>query len=105
MNKQDQIKQYNDKTGYNITNTKNMTLDNIKLYGYGFNTKTSLQELYKNPSNEKITSYKLILDKYKPKEIIAVQGSCHSYSVLLQAENGDYLHITKSNNYLINIKE
>lgn len=105
MNKQDQIKQYNEQTGYNITKIKNMTLDDINLYGYGFNTKYSLQKLYKNPSNDKITSYNAILRDYKPRKIICVQGSCHNYSVILQAENGDYLHITKSNNYLINVKE
>lgn len=105
MTKQDKIKQYNDQTGYNITNTKSMTLNDIQGYGYSFATRTSLQELYKSPSDAKVASYKAILDTYKPLEIIAVQGSCFSYSVMLQAENGDYLHITKDNNYLINIKE
>lgn len=104
MNKQDQIKQYNEQTGYNITNTKTMALSDIALYSYR-NPNYSLDQLYKNPSNAKVTSYKAILDKYKPSEIVSVQGNCSSYSVMLKAENGDYLHITKSNNYLINVKE
>ena len=103
MTKYDKIKQYNEQTGYNITNTKNMTLDNIANYRrYG---KRSLDDMYIRPSDYKVASYKAILDKYQPREIIGVQGSCHSYSVVLQASNGDYLHITKDNNYLINIKE
>lgn len=103
MTKQDKIKQYNDKTGYNITNIKNMTRSDIDLYWHS--PIFSLDQLYKKPSIDKITSYKAILNKYNPKEIVSVQGSCHSYSVMLKANNGDYLHITKSNNYLINIKE
>lgn len=103
MKKQERIAQYNEQTGYNITNTKKMTREQLQYQK--INSYKSLQELYKNPSDYKITSYRDILQKYQPIEIIGVQGSHFNYSVLLQADNGDYLHITKSNNYLINVKE
>lgn len=102
MNKQARIKEYNDlNKGYNITNIR-------KLHGTASDLKnvwckTSLYDLYANPSDAKISSWNDILATYNPKEIISVQGSCHSYSVILIAENGDLLHITKSNNYLVEL--
>lgn len=102
MTKQDKIKAYNSKNdGYNITNIKKMTqeqIENYRVYG-----DKSLYELYADPSQLKIDSYNEILATYKP-EIIGVQGSCFSYSVLLKADNGDILHITKDNNYLVEVK-
>ena len=103
MNKQQRIQEYNlVNKGYNITNIKKMNNETIEAYGkWGA---SSLNELYANPSNAKKASYKDIINTYNP-EIISVQGSCHSYSVILRASNGDILHITKSNNYLIDITE
>jgi hypothetical protein len=62
-----------------------------------------LDDLYQKPSEAKKASYNTILRTYNPKQIISVQGACFSYSVLLEAENGDVLHITKDNNYLVKV--
>jgi hypothetical protein len=104
MSKHDRITEYNRANAlYNITDIKRMSTDDIANYKkWG---KSSLYELYDRPSDAKVTSYRDILATYDPREIITVQGSCHSYSVILQAGNGDYLHITKCNNYLIDITE
>ncbi len=89
--------------GYNISDIKKLTLEQIRGYE-NFGAK-SLYELYQKPSNNKIESYNYILATYKPKEILCVQGSCNTYSVLLVAENDNILHITKGNNYLVKIKD
>lgn len=103
MKKSEKITEYNNKNDYAITNTKRMTSEQVNWYKtWG---KKSLYELYNNPSDYKINSYNYILEKYKPTDIIGVQGSCHAYSVLLQASNGDILHITKDNNYLIEVTQ
>lgn len=103
ITKLDRIKEYNQKNpGYNITATKRMTASDLEWYqkwGAG-----SLRELYKNPSDAKVASYNAILRDYKPRRIIGVQGSCHTYSVVLEAGNGDILHITARNNYLVTLK-
>jgi hypothetical protein len=100
MTKREQIKEYNlDNPGYHITGIKSMTADELASYRkYGA---SSLNELYKNPSEYKLKSYYQILRQYNVYNVVSVQGSCHSYSVLLRAENGDLLHITKDNNYLV----
>ena len=104
MNKKQRIEEYNkNNPGYNITGIKTMDLEYIEArrkYGAG-----SLEDLYKNPSNAKRSSYNSILNRYAPADIIALQGSCHSYSVLLRAGNGDILHITRANTYLIDVEE
>lgn len=102
MTKQNQVKEYNQNNkGYNITNIKKMTSEQLTSYAkYGAG---SLFELYQNPSNAKVSSYNDILNTYDPKKIISVQGSAHSYSVVLQAANDDILHITKANNYLVKV--
>lgn len=101
--KADKIKQYNQgASGYNITGIKKMTSAQVE--GYRRYGEKDLHDLYKNPSVYKINSWNKILTDYSPIEIIGVQGSCHSYSVLLVAENGDTLHITKDNNYLVEVQ-
>ena len=104
MTKAQRIAEYNRANkSYCITNIKKLSKENIQSSKkFGSN---SLHECYANPSQAKISSYNDILSTYEPKEIISVQGSSHSYSVLLQASNGDILHITKANNYLVDIKE
>ena len=98
------IQEYNEKNkSYNITGIKKYTpeqLNNIKL-----NSAKSLDELYQNCSDIKRSSYKNIIDTYEPIEIIGLQGSCHSYSVILIASNNDVVHITKANNYLVEVSK
>jgi hypothetical protein len=104
MKKRDRIARYNElNSGYNITNIKKMSNQDIEAYAHG--SAKSLDELYTSYSYAKRSSYRDILETYKPKEIHAVIGSNHAYSVLLTAENGDVLHITRSNNYLIDVTE
>lgn len=103
MTRAQQIKEYNDKYNYDITGIK-------KFYGKPSDLKTawssrSLYELYVKPSDAKVASWNDILATYKPQEILSVQGSAHTYGVHLIAENGDLLHITKSNNYLLEVEE
>lgn len=103
ITKLDRIKEYNQNNpGYNITATKRMTEQDLAWYEkWGAR---SLDDLYKNPSDAKRSSYNAILRDYKPRRIIGVQGSCHTYSVVLEAANGDILHITARNNYLVTVK-
>lgn len=102
MTRREQIKQYNiDNPGYNITAVK-------KFYGKPQDLSSvwsskSLYELYQKPSDAKIESWEEILRTYQPREILSVQGSVHTYSVHLIASNGDVLHITRSNNYLLEV--
>lgn len=102
MKTRERIDEYNkNNAGYYITGIKKMDRESLEArrkWGAG-----SLNELYARPSDAKISSYNDILNTYKPSDIIAVAGSCSSYSVLLRADNGDVLHITRGNNYLIDL--
>jgi len=102
MTKQQLIKEYNNKNrGYAITAIKTVNIDFITVNQW---CNHSLSDLYTKPSEYKVSSYNDILATYDPIKIIDVRGSCHSYCVVLQAENGGYLHITKSNNYLLQMR-
>jgi hypothetical protein len=96
------IQEYNEKNkSYNITGIKKYTpeqLNYIKL-----NSAKSLDELYQNCSDIKRSSYNDIINTYEPIRILGVQGSCHSYSVILIAGNYDIVHITRANNYLVEV--
>lgn len=101
MTKQERIKEYNNLFDYHITNTKKMTESEIESrIKYGVR---SLDELYKTYSNAKRESWEWIQRTYKPKAILSVSGNCMAYSVLLVAWNGDKLHITRDNNYLVEV--
>lgn len=102
MTKQERIKEYNQKYGYNITNIERMSKRQLSWYQ---NSHKSLYECYAKPSWAKINSYNEILKTYKPREILAVFGNSMMYSVILVARNGDILHITKGNNYLVEVTE
>lgn len=86
---------------YHITGVKKMTLEEIKSrehYGYD-----SLYELYDKPSEAKDSSYRELLERYNPQSVLAVTGNSMAYSVLLVAENGVTMHITRDNNYLVEV--
>lgn len=99
-----QVEEYNkNNPGYYITNIKNTTPDQIAgAIKYG---SKSLQECYKSPSDRKISSYNGIIKRYAPAQVLAVQGSCQQYTVLLRAGNGDILHVTHGNVYLVNVED
>lgn len=100
MTKAQRIKEYNDNNkGYNITGIKK--INNEHLQWLNVNGAKSLDELYQSYSDAKRSSYNNILNTYKPKKIIGLQGSSMTYSVTLVAENGDTLWITRNNNYLV----
>ena len=65
---------------------------------------TDLYELYQKPSEYKREAWNDILKNYAPREIISVQGSAMTFSVWLVANNGDIIHITRDNNYLVTVK-
>lgn len=98
--KQQRIEAYNSANpGYCITGIKKLSADHFEWLRV--NGAKSLDELYKSYSDAKHNSYSKILSTYAPDEIIGLQGSSMSYSVVLIAGNGDTLWITKSNNYLV----
>lgn len=100
MTKVERIKAYNDLyLGFNITGIKKMTEDEIESrIQWG---ERSLRDVYKRPSDAKLEAYDDLIEQYHPKSILAIQGNSQSFSVLLVAWNGDTLHITKDNNYLV----
>lgn len=104
ITKRDIINEYNTvNPGYDITGTMKMSTDHIEArIKYGAR---DLDDLYQSYSNAKRDSYADILATYKPRRILALAGSCFSYTVLLIAGNGDTLLITKSNNYLVEVVE
>ena len=104
MIKVERIKEYNiANRDYNITGIKKISKDNLNYQKVHF--AKSLDELYNSYSDLKDISYKKILQTYEPLQIIGLQGSSVSYSVTLQAKNGDYLWITRDNNYLLEVTD
>ena len=100
MTKAERIKAYNELyPRFNITGIKKMTEDEIesRIQWGG----RSLRDVYKRPSYAKLEAYDDLIEQYNPKSILAIQGNSQSFSVLLVAWNGDTLHITKDNNYLV----
>ncbi len=102
MTKQERITEYNQlNRGYNITGIKKVTSEHLEWFRC--NGIKSLDDLYQSYSDAKRSSYRDILDTYKPVEIIGLQGSSMAYSVTLKASNGDILWITRDNNYLVDV--
>ena len=98
--KADKIKQYNlDNKGYNITNIKKMTEEQLAYYKNG---NTELRDIYDRYSEAKRESFDWIKRTYKP-TVLGMVGSSHAYSVVLVADNGDTLWITRDNNYLVEV--
>lgn len=101
MLKSEKIENYNlEYPSYKITGIKKMNKKSIN-YSKVHGNKT-LSELYNSYSDIKRSSYQAILATYKP-QILDVSGNNMMYSVLLKADNGDILHITRANNYLIEV--
>lgn len=102
MTKQERVKAYNNLyEGYDITNVKKMTQEQVngwKSWGVG-----SLYELYKRPSQAKLDSWDKLVEQYEPQEVLGFTGNSMTYSVMLVAKNGSLLHITRSNNYLVEV--
>ena len=86
---------------YNITGIKKMTAGEIiNRKAYGSDT---LQELYASPSNAKWASYNEILATYKPVDM-TLSGNSMTYSVILRTHDGLIMHITRNNNYLVEVE-
>lgn len=84
-----------------ITGVKSMTEEQIKNFSwYGY---TTLEEVYKRPSKLKEQAWGWVMDTYRPLEVYGVNGNSQTFSVLLQADNGVIMHITKDNKYLVEI--
>ena len=100
ITKAQRIKEYNEvNKGYAITGIKKVNKEHLEYLEV--NGAKTLDELYKNCSNGKWSSYNAILRTYKPEKIIGFVGSSYSYSITLVADNGDTLWITRCNNYLV----
>jgi len=96
----DRVKEYNkNNPDYHVTGIKKVNKEHLQYMA--LNGAKSLDELYATYSDEKRRSYRIILDTYKPREIIGLQGSSMAYSITLVADNGDTLWITRCNNYLV----
>ena len=102
MTKAERIKEYNTvNRDYNITGIKKIERQYIDWSRV--NHAKSLDDLYQSYSDAKRSSYRDILETYRPLEIIGLKGSSMAYSVYLKASNGDILWITRDNNYLVDV--
>lgn len=103
MTKAERVKKYNELyEGYHITDIKKMTQGQVDYYKhYG---EASLNDLYKNPSQAKLDSWRKIWVQYEPLEVLGFVGNSMTYSVMLIAKNGSLLHITRNNNYLVEVQ-
>lgn len=87
--------------GYNITGVMVLTdeqVDARKKYG-----KKSLFEVYKKPSQLKIEADEALTRAYSPTEAY-YEGTGFAFTVFLKNRYGDYMLITKDNNYLVVVK-
>lgn len=101
VTKAQKIKHYNiDNPTYHITNVKKLTAQALEYYK---NDYKSLDDLYKSYSNLKRASWQNILRDYQPRTILGMSGNSMTYSVMLVANNGDVLHITRENNWLVEV--
>lgn len=105
MNKRQLVAAYNANhklpAWYNVTGVLKLTEEQVnarKKYG-----KKSLFELYNRPSEVKIEADKNLKLAYNPTEVYYT-GSKSTFSVFLKNQYGDYMLITKSNNYLVVVK-
>jgi hypothetical protein len=104
MTKEEIVRRYNERyPSHKITGVKFMSAEELVMRST--HSAKSLAEVYAKPSDTKVASYREILETYKPREIFSVLGGSHMYSVLLMAENGEVLHITKDNNWLVVVGE
>lgn len=102
MTKQERIKAYNELyEGYHITGIKKMTQQQVNSWKQW--SEYSLEDLYKRPSDRKIQSNRELLAQYEPQEVLGYTGNSMTYSVMLIAKNGSLLHITRDNNWLVEI--
>lgn len=100
MTKRERIEQYNKEHNYQITGIKKLPREHVEYrLTHG---KQSLDELYKSYSDAKRESFNWILRTYEPTRI-GLEGGCMTYSAILRASNGDYLWITRDNNYLLEV--
>lgn len=84
-----------------ITDVKSMSEEQIKNFSwYGH---TTLEEVYQRPSKLKEQVWDELMARYSPIEVYGVNGNSQTFSVLLRAENGVVMHITKGNNYLVEV--
>lgn len=105
MKKQQSVATYNANhklpVGYHITGLKVLTEEQVnarKKYG-----KKSLFEVYKKPSELKIEADEALTRAYSPIEAY-YQGNSSAFTVFLKNQYGDYMLITKDNNYLVVVK-
>ena len=87
--------------GYNITGVKKMTqAELVNRFKYG---KATLEELYTRPSDAKRATYRDILKTYQP-AAMTLSGNSMTYSVILRTHSGVTMHITRDNNYLVEVE-
>lgn len=87
---------------YHITGIKKMTQEQVNAYRQY--SEPSLQDLYQRPSDIKVRTNRELLEMYQPREVLGYTGNSMSYSVMLIADNGDLLHITRDNNWLVEVQ-
>lgn len=102
MTKRERIEQYNKEHNYQITGIQKMTAEQIDYrLTHGAH---SLDEIYNSYSDAKRESWEWIQNTYRPVRA-GLQGNCNTYSAILEASNGDYLWITRDNNYLLEVTD
>jgi len=90
---------------YAITGIKSTTKDELRARASSPYSHKSLDELYQKPSQAKREAWDWIEQTYEPRNIIDVSGNCMAFSVLLETRDGVTMHITRDNNYLVEVTE
>lgn len=104
MTKAQKIKQYKDKyPSYDITGVKSISNDMLEDIKGNKWAVQDLYDLYDKPSRAKQQAWDWILDTYKP-VVYSVQGNSNSFSVWLNTPDGEIMHITKDNKYIVEVK-
>ena len=90
---------------YDITGVTSMTREQLRARAASPYSNKSLDELYQKPSQAKREAWDWIEKTYEPRDIIDVSGNSMTFSVLLETEDGVTMHITRANNYLVEVTE
>lgn len=67
------------------------------------NGNTSIYDIYANPSDAKIRAFNQVIKQYQPDEILSVAGNCQTFTVTLKTSKGVMMHITRANNYIVEL--
>lgn len=90
---------------YDITGVTSTTREHLRARAASPYSNKSLDELYRKPSQAKRQAWDWVERTYEPRNIIDVSGNCMTFSVLLETHDGVTMHVTRANNYLVEVEE